>query len=56
MARRRFFWKAGRKPGNTGWPVTQRDLSADVTPDYVPMDVLMQDQRRADVWIAEVKR
>jgi DNA-binding beta-propeller fold protein YncE len=41
--------------GNPGWPVTQRDLGADVNPDYVPMDFVTQDQKRADVWIAELQ-
>jgi DNA-binding beta-propeller fold protein YncE len=39
--------------GNPGWPVTQHDLGADVSPDYVPFDLVTQDQKRADVWIAE---
>ena len=42
--------------GNPGWPVTQRGLGADVNPDYVPMDLVTQDQKRADVWIAELQR
>jgi len=42
--------------GNPGWPVTQRGLGADVNPDYVPFDLVTQDQRRADVWIAEFQR
>ena len=42
--------------GNPGWPVTQHDLGADVNPDYVPMDLVTQDQKRADVWIAELQR
>jgi DNA-binding beta-propeller fold protein YncE len=42
--------------GNPGWPVTQRDLGADVSPDYVPFDLVTQDQKRADVWIAELQR
>ena len=42
--------------GNPGWPVTQRDLGAGVNPDYVPMDLVTQDQKRADVWIAELQR
>ena len=41
--------------GNPGWPVTQRDLGADVSPDYVPFDLVTQDQKRADVWIAELQ-
>ena len=42
--------------GNPGWPVTQRDLGADVNPDFIPMDLVTQDQKRADVWIAELQR
>ena len=42
--------------GNPGWPVTQRDLGADISPDYVPFDLVTQDQKRADVWIAEFQR
>ena len=42
--------------GNPGWPVTQHDLGADVNSDYVPFDLVTQDQRRADVWIAEFQR
>jgi len=42
--------------GNPGWPVTQHDLGADVNPDYVPFDLITQDQKRAEVWIAELQR
>jgi DNA-binding beta-propeller fold protein YncE len=42
--------------GNPGWPVTQRDLGADINHDYVPFDLVTQDQKRADVWIAEFER
>ena len=42
--------------GNPGWPVTQHDLGADVNPDYVPFDLVTQDQKRADVWISEFER
>ena len=42
--------------GNPGWPVTQHDLGADVNLDYVPFDLVTQDQKRADVWIAELQR
>jgi DNA-binding beta-propeller fold protein YncE len=42
--------------GNPGWPVTQRELGADVNPDYLPMDFVTPDQKRADVWIAELQR
>jgi DNA-binding beta-propeller fold protein YncE len=41
--------------GNPGWPVTQPDLGADVSPDYVPFDLVTQDQKRADVWITELQ-
>ena len=42
--------------GNPGWPVTEHDLGADVNPDYAPFDLVTQDQKRADVWIAEFQR
>jgi len=42
--------------GNPGWPVTQRELGADISPDYVPFDLITPDQKRADVWIAELDR
>ncbi len=42
--------------GNPGWPVTQRGLAADVNPDYIPFDLTTLDQKRADVWIAELER
>ncbi|MGD0213732.1 MAG: bifunctional YncE family protein/alkaline phosphatase family protein [Terriglobales bacterium] len=42
--------------GNPGWPVTQRDLAADVNSDYTPFDLTTQDQKRADVWVAELER
>ena len=42
--------------GNPGWPVTQRDLGADINFDYVPFDLVTPDQKRADVWIAEHQR
>jgi hypothetical protein len=42
--------------GNPGWPVTQHDLGADISPDYVPFDLVTQDQKRADVWISELQR
>jgi hypothetical protein len=42
--------------GNPGWPVTQRSLGANISPDYVPFDLVTQDQKRADVWIAEFQR
>ena len=42
--------------GNPGWPVTQHDLGADISADYVPFDLVTPDQSRADVWIAELER
>jgi DNA-binding beta-propeller fold protein YncE len=42
--------------GDAGWPVTQRDLAADVNPDYPPFDLTTPDQKRADVWIEELQR
>jgi DNA-binding beta-propeller fold protein YncE len=42
--------------GNPGWPVTQRQLIADVNPDYPPFDLTTPDQKRADIWIAELER
>jgi DNA-binding beta-propeller fold protein YncE len=42
--------------GNPGWPVTQHDLGPDVSLDYVPFDLITQDQKRADVWITELQR
>src|SRR5580692_10644607 len=42
--------------GNPGWPVTQHDLGADVRTEYTPFDLVTQDQKRADVWIAEFQR
>src|SRR5215471_2609983 len=42
--------------GNPGWPATQRDLGADISPDYVPFDLITPDQKRADVWIAAFDR
>ena len=42
--------------GNPGWPVTQHDLGSDINYDYVPFDLVTPDQKRADVWIAELQR
>jgi DNA-binding beta-propeller fold protein YncE len=65
---RGFLWTLARRSGvtfrdygemvkgNPGWPVTQHDLGADVNPDYVPFDLVTQDQKRADVWIDEFQR
>src|SRR6201984_3428709 len=63
---RGFLWTLANREGVTfrdygemvkpGWPVTQRDRGPDINPDYVPMDFVTQDQKRADVWIAELQR
>ena len=63
---RGFLWTLANREGVTfrdygemvkpGWPVTQRDLGPDINPDYVPMDFVTQDQKRADVWTAELQR
>ena len=63
---RGFLWTLAVREGITfrdygemvkpGWPVTQHGLGPDVNPDYVPMDLVTQDQKRADVWIAEFQR
>ena len=42
--------------GNPGWPVTQKELDGDISRDYIPFDLVTQDQKRADVWIAELQR
>lgn len=42
--------------GNPGWAATQPDLGSDISPDYVPFDLVTPDQKRADVWIAELQR
>ncbi len=63
---RGFLWTLASREGVTfrdygemvepGWPVTQHDLGPDISPDYVPMDFVTQDQKRADVWTAELQR
>ena len=63
---RGFLWSLANRDGVTfrdygelvapGWPVTQHDLGSDISPDYPPMDLIAPDQRRADVWIAELQR
>ena len=63
---RGFLWTLANREGVTfrdygemvkpGWPVTQRGLGPDISPDYVPMDFVTQDQKRADVWTAELQR
>jgi DNA-binding beta-propeller fold protein YncE len=41
--------------GPEGWPVTQRDLRADVSPIYPEFDLKIPDQQRADTWIKELQ-
>ncbi|HEV8432854.1 MAG TPA: bifunctional YncE family protein/alkaline phosphatase family protein, partial [Thermoanaerobaculia bacterium] len=63
---RGFLWSLANRSGVTfrdygemvapGWPVTQHDLGADINTDYPPMDLTAPDQKRADVWIAELQR
>lgn len=40
--------------GPEGWPVTQRDLRADVSPTYSEFNLKIPDQKRADAWIEEL--
>jgi DNA-binding beta-propeller fold protein YncE len=40
--------------GPEGWPVTQRDLRADVSPIYSEFNLKIPDQKRADAWIEEL--
>lgn len=41
--------------GPEGWPVTQRDLRADVSPVYPEFNLKIPDQKRADGWIQELQ-
>jgi DNA-binding beta-propeller fold protein YncE len=41
--------------GPEGWPVTQRDLRADVSPVYPEFNLKIPDQKRADGWIQELR-
>lgn len=41
--------------GPEGWPVTQRDLRADVSPNYPEFNLKIPDQKRADGWIQELQ-
>lgn len=50
------FRDYGEMVKSPGWPVTQRDLAADVNLDYPPFDLTTLDQKRGDVWIAELNR
>jgi len=40
--------------GPEGWPVTQRDLRADLSPVYPEFNLKISDQKRADGWIKEL--
>src|SRR5262249_51992297 len=62
-----FLWTLAKKKGirlreygemvkNEGWPVTQKELAADVSPTFPPFNLRVQDQKRADAWIAELKQ
>ncbi len=63
-----FLWTLARKKGISfrdygemmkapdGWPVTQRQLGADVSPTYPPFNLKITDQVRADAWIAELDK
>lgn len=63
---RGFLWTLAKQSGvsfrdygemvSPGWPVTQRELGADINPEYVPFDLVTPDQKRADVWIDELQR
>ena len=39
-----------------GWPVTQAELAADVSPTFAPFDLKVTDQSRAESWIAELNQ
>jgi len=62
-----FLWTLAKKKGirfrdygemvkNEGWPVTQKELAADVSPSFPPFNLKIPDQKRADAWIAELKQ
>jgi len=65
-----FLWTLARKkgisfrdygemvhgPNDTGWPVTQRELSSNYNPAYPPFDLAISDQTRADVWLGDLKQ
>ncbi|MGD0362636.1 MAG: alkaline phosphatase family protein [Bryobacteraceae bacterium] len=62
-----FLWSLARKKGigfrdygemmkGEGWPVTQKELGANVSPTYPPFDLKIADQVRADAWIAELNK
>jgi 6-phosphogluconolactonase (cycloisomerase 2 family) len=39
-----------------GWPVTQAEVAADVSATFLPFDLHVTDQSRAEAWIAELKQ
>jgi sugar lactone lactonase YvrE len=64
-----FLWTLAAKKGiwfrdygemvnsaDGGWPVTQKELVADICPTYIPFDMKTSDQKRADAWIAELNQ
>jgi DNA-binding beta-propeller fold protein YncE len=63
-----FLWTLAAKSGVSfrdygemvavaeGWPVTQREVVADVSPTYPGFDLKTLDQVRADAWIAELQQ
>ena len=61
-----FLWTLAKKSGvsfrdygemvNGGWPRTQPDLGADISPTYPPYNIEIPDQKRADAWIEELRR
>jgi DNA-binding beta-propeller fold protein YncE len=64
---RGFLWTLAKNAGVSfrdygemvapqGWPRTQPDLGADISPIYPPFNVDIPDQKRADAWIAELQR
>jgi hypothetical protein len=65
---RGFLWTLAKKSrvsfrdygemvnGPQGWPQTQRDLGADISPTYSPFNLAIRDQKRADAWIEELRR
>jgi len=62
-----FLWTLARKKGISfrdygemvqvpeGWPVTQREVVASLSPTYPAFDLKTPDQVRADAWIAELE-
>ncbi len=63
-----FLWTLAAKKGASfrdygemiavpeGWPVTQRELGADISPSYPAFNLNVLDQVRADAWIAEFEQ